>query len=205
MSRLIVTSVITTLAILASGRVPGQEKDQPSPKELLAEIARLKEEVKAALNAVRIRDQNIVRLNEELKRSRKELIAALTALEATKVQLEKLQEQMLEKDRIIAALRAAAGEKVTKNPNFPGKFVKGTITKVDATERLVEIDLGKVAGIAKGHHLEVYRVKPRAEYLGRIRILEVYEEKSVGRLETRLAKNQVLQVGDSVASQLEKK
>jgi hypothetical protein len=203
MSRFILVLGMTTL-ILVAARTPGQEKEPPSSKKLQAEIARLKEEVKALLKEVRRRDEAILILTKEVKVIRQEAVAAQNALAAVKARLEDSLEQMKEKDRIIAGLRAAAGERAKKIPNFPSKYVKGTITKVDPQSGLVEIDLGKDAGIEKNHHLEAFRVQPRAEYLGRIRIVEVYERKSVGRLEMWAPKNRILQVGDSVASRLDK-
>jgi hypothetical protein len=202
MSRLLMVLGIS-IVILAADRSRGQDQNPPSSKEAQAEIARLQKELKSLVEEVRRRDAIIRRLAKEAKSFRDEAVASQNALVPVKNRLENLLEQVREKDRTIAELRAAVGEKATEKPNFPAKFVKGTITKVEVKGGLVEIDLGRSAGIAKGHHLEVFRVKPRAQYLGRIRIIEVLEEKSVGRLESGLARNQVLQVGDSVASKLE--
>jgi len=202
MSRSIVVIGIAVLIFTCASRIPGQEKEPPSGKELQAEVARLQEEVKSLRKEVRRRDQAILVLTEEVKKVRQEAVEARNSAEAVKVRMAKLQALLVIKERIIEQFMAAARER--KPVNIPIPLVKGTITKVDAKAGLVEIDVGGDVGLKKDHYLEVYRLKPRAEYLGRIRLLEVYNHNSVGRLETRLAKGQALQVGDSVTTRLGK-
>ena len=192
-----------SIVILAADRVSGQEKDQPSPKELQAENARLKEELKALLKEIRRRDDAILVLTKEVKTIRREAVAARNSLQAVKARLEELQELLQLKERLIAALQAAAGKE--ENPiNKRASLVKGSITKVDDKSGLVELDVGSADGIKRNDFLEAFRLRPKAEYLGRVRILEVFEKRSVGRLEMRPGKSRALQVGDSVANRLDK-
>jgi hypothetical protein len=65
-----------------------------------------------------------------------------------------------------------------KNP--PPEQVEGLIKGVDG-EGLVKDSLGSDAGLAKGHTLEVFRLKPKPVYVGTIRILEVTATEAVGR------------------------
>jgi len=110
----------------------------------------------------------------------------------------------LEKE--VARLKAGgAGGGKPANPanaeNPPPVFVKGTVLKVDANDpRLVEVSLGTDAGVEKGHTLEVYRLKPRPVYLGRIQILGAVKNRASGRLMAPPGEPKTkIQPGDEVA------
>src|SRR5439155_512641 len=82
-----------------------------------------------------------------------------------------------------------------KNP--PPGDVEGVVKKVDESG-LVQISVGSDAGLARGHTLEVFRLKPAPRYLGQIRIVEVKRTEAVGRVVGRpLGK---IQKDDRVAS-----
>jgi hypothetical protein len=90
-----------------------------------------------------------------------------------------------------------------KNP--PAKKLNGLIEKLDDKDAsLVSISIGSDVGLAKGHTLEVYRLKPQPKYLGTIRIIEISEQKAVGkRIGPNLTGLPALDVGDRVTSSLE--
>src|SRR5262249_21704268 len=70
----------------------------------------------------------------------------------------------------------------------PPAFVKGRISKIDGTDRtLVRITIGSDVGVKEDHTLEVYRLRPRPEYLGRLRIVESHHHEALGRLMPSLA------------------
>ena len=95
----------------------------------------------------------------------------------------------------------------SKDPNGlnpPTAYVKGTILKIHADDKtLVEISIGSDHGVVKNNTLEVYRLQPRPEYLGTIRIVDARHQNSVGRL-MRAGTSTVrqLQEGDIVASSI---
>jgi hypothetical protein len=64
--------------------------------------------------------------------------------------------------------------------NPPPEQVEGVIKSVDG-EELVKVSIGSDAGLAKGHTLEVFRLKPKPMYVGTLRILEVTATEAVGR------------------------
>jgi hypothetical protein len=82
-----------------------------------------------------------------------------------------------------------------KNP--PPDQVEGVIRSVDK-EGLVKVSLGSDAGLAKGHTLEVFRLKPKPVYVGTVRILEVTATEAVGRPVGRMRAPP--QEGDNVIS-----
>ena len=68
----------------------------------------------------------------------------------------------------------------------------------------MEISLGAHEGLKKYHTLEVFRLRPQGQYLGRIRIVEVFEHKAIGRLvRTPLTSARPVQQGDQVSSSLQ--
>jgi hypothetical protein len=85
-----------------------------------------------------------------------------------------------------------------KNP--PAENVEGLVNKVDPQSGLVTISIGSDAGLAKGHTLEVYRLKPQPKYLGTLRVMEVTPHQAiaqpVGRMQAKV------EAGDRVAGRL---
>src|SRR6185312_6399937 len=51
--------------------------------------------------------------------------------------------------------------------------VQGEVARVDDQTRAVEITIGSDDGLVPGHELFLYRVKPRPEFLGKIKIITV--------------------------------
>ena len=78
---------------------------------------------------------------------------------------------------------------------------RGQIVKIDPGDQtLVEINLGKDAGMEKHTTLDVFRPGPQNEYIGMVRIYEVYNQSASCRLvSTNPLKKQTIQVGDRVS------
>ena len=90
------------------------------------------------------------------------------------------------------------------NPNPPAASVKGRITKIDKTDRtLVTISIGSDEGISTNNTLEVYRLQPTPQYLGRLLIRETRNHEAVGQLMKSSVQAGPLQEGDQVASSLQ--
>jgi hypothetical protein len=110
-----------------------------------------------------------------------------------------LLEQIRVKDRELAALReqleAARGGSPAPLPNN----FRGTIKTVQ--DDLVTITPGADAGAAVGAILQVYRLKPRPEYLGTMVIRAVTPHESVGQLQG--PKKSQVKSGDEVAARLQ--
>jgi len=85
--------------------------------------------------------------------------------------------------------------------NAPTEFVKGRVLKIDETDRtLVRVSLGSDDGVHKDNTLEVYRLQPEPEYLGRLLIREARSKEAVGRLMKPPFARSPLKAGDEVAS-----
>jgi hypothetical protein len=179
-----------------------------------AEAKRHQREVEALHDLLRKREKQLAEAEAAAKKYHIEKVeeqtAARAALARAQLLLRQLQEterQVKDLQKEVARLKAGgAGGAKPANPanaeNPPPNFVKGKVLKVDANDpQLVEITLGKDAGVQKGHTLEVYRLKPRPEYLGRIRILEAGKDRATGRLMAPAGgKTPKIEIGDEVAS-----
>ncbi len=81
----------------------------------------------------------------------------------------------------VARLATPVRDRNYENP--PRVNVKGLIDRVDKQDpTLVQITLGSDAGLEQNNTLEVYRLSPQPEYLGRLRLTAVYAHAAVGRI-----------------------
>jgi hypothetical protein len=78
--------------------------------------------------------------------------------------------------------------------------VQGEVARVDAQNKSVEITIGSDDGLVPGHELFLYRVKPSPEFLGKIKILSVDPDQSVGRVIGTTIQGKKIKEGDIVSS-----
>jgi hypothetical protein len=78
--------------------------------------------------------------------------------------------------------------------------VTGEVLRIDQSNRKVEISIGSDDGVVVGHELNLYRVKPRPEYLGKIQILSVDPDQAVGRVIGNTVQGKKIKEGDIVSS-----
>lgn len=78
--------------------------------------------------------------------------------------------------------------------------VQGEISRVDPKNQRVEITIGSDDGLVVGHELYIYRVTPRAQYLGKLRILSVDPDQAVARVIGKVVSGIRLERGDIVSS-----
>lgn len=85
----------------------------------------------------------------------------------------------------------------------PPPVVKGEVLKTrkmrENKVELIEVSIGSDDGLVKGHHLDIFRTKGRAKYLGKIKLIFVSPDRSVGTLEE---KNGTIEAGDHVSTKL---
>src|SRR5262249_30177477 len=143
-------------------------------KAVTAELQRAREETRAVQEELKKRDGSLLQRIQETERLRQQLIAAETQARLMQERATSLLQQ-LQKQRP-GAKRAPA----PAGGNPPEVPVKGAVLKVSPKE--VVVSVGADSGLKVGHTLEVYRLKPRPEYVGRIRIVDVAARMAVGRL-----------------------
>ncbi len=143
------------------------------------------------------------RLREtELERNRRVVAEqARKVLEARVGQLDqevgRLQSE-LEKERSQAlAAEPRAGFVAPRPPPFD---VRGHILKI-GQDGLIEISIGSDAGLMRNHTLEVFRLDPSPDYIGRVVIREVEPHRAVAQFLNREQAKKA-RVGDQVASRV---
>lgn len=177
-------------------------------QQVLAEAARLRKETQLLLVTIKKREEEILDMQKKNKDLR--VFAALKDRENQTLQernekllndYQALMQKNLDSERSAEPAVVADGNR----PNPPSVNVKGVIDKVDAKDpTLVEISLGSDQGLKKYNTLEVFRLNPRPEYLGTIRVVDVYNHKSVARMMRTPygAGRGPIRAGDQVASKL---
>ena len=182
-------------------------------KTAQAGVARLMEENKGLAASIATRDKTIIRIEEDNRNLRAKSIADENLSKAFQVRNESLLEKVRELETKLAKLESGKSggglADVTTDPNRlnpPSVYVKGQIEKVDGKDgTLVEISIGSDQGLKKYNTLEVFRLSPKAEYLGTLRVVEVYNQKAVGRLiRNTFTTRGPVRTGDQVASSLER-
>jgi hypothetical protein len=180
-------------------------------QESEASNKRLSEENKGLLATVQNRDSKILAQEKDITRFRNEAITNENEAKRVQSRVDQLLARNQELERTVASAKAGAtagaGGNVVQDPNRvnpPQAFVKGVIEKIDPQDRtLVQVSVGSDQGLGKNNTLEVYRLDPRPEYLGTIRIVESFHHKAIGRLmRAGGTARGPLKEGDIVASEL---
>jgi len=174
-----------------------------------ADLKHLKEEVAGLVKVIEERTKLLLSKERENRELRLETVADLEKIEATIARNESLLEQLADARRKLQEMESSSASFTSANssdpnrPNPPPGSVKGTVEKIDQKDGLVEVSIGADEGLKKFHTLEVYRLQPQPQYLGRIRIVEVFPHKAIGRLvRAPMTAGRPLQQGDQVASAL---
>jgi hypothetical protein len=181
-----------------------------------AELEKLRLENKGLLDVISKRDKQIVQLNDDRNKFLDQVTQALNDTKQYADRSEALLERVreLEKWKANAQVTAAGGG--TAGPagpairdqgqaNPPPAYVRGKVEKVDPVDRtLVQIDLGTDAGLSINNTLDVYRLSPRPEYLGMLRIVNAGHHTAIGRLlPSRTGSRSEVRAGDEVASSIQ--
>jgi len=77
--------------------------------------------------------------------------------------------------------------------------VHGEVARIDAKNR-VELTIGSDDGLVVGHELYLWRLKPRPEYLGKVRIIRVDPDQAVGQVIGTTVQGKKIKEGDIVSS-----
>ena len=85
------------------------------------------------------------------------------------------------------------------NNNAPPP-VEGKVVELNATGRSMEISIGSDDGLDVGQELSVYRLDPRAKFIGKVRIVSVYPDKAVAEVLGTTVNGLKILEGDIVTS-----
>jgi len=194
------------------------ERDDAKDKMQEA-IARLQVEQLAAQKATSVSEAmkvEIKSLDERLAESQKlirelglqnkdykaETIKARTELQSALDRSKQLLEQLVDRDRKLAAVTGEQAAKAGRDaPNPPPDDVHGRVVATDDAAGWITINLGSDSGLSKGNTLEVYRLKPRPTYVGTLRVFDVRPNEAIGKL-TGTGRAGKVQKDDEVASKI---
>jgi multidrug efflux pump subunit AcrA (membrane-fusion protein) len=78
--------------------------------------------------------------------------------------------------------------------------VAGEVTRIDPTNRRVELTIGSDDGLVVGHELYIYRINPRPEYIGKVVIVTVEPDRAVAKVIGNTYQGKKIKEGDIVSS-----
>jgi len=191
-----------------------------SLQRALSDVERLKVSVTDLNKIIKEREEFVLALQQDVKKYRAEAVANESLAKALTTRNEQLLTDLQSANQRLAQKEAGStttngsgpattdsGIRTGAEPNPPTTMVKGQVEKIDpANPNLVQLNVGTDQGVNKGNTMEIYRMRPEAKYLGVVRIVEAYHNKSVGRLVATpgATTRPQLKEGDQVASWLSK-
>jgi len=193
------------------------EKDKATQADsrsqaLLGNNNRLTQENKDLHELVKKKDEVILGMENDIKTYRQEAFYHLGIAKSMQTRNENLLKQNRDLMKKLAEKEATplatAVARDPNQPNPPPAYVKGVIELVNFQEgqpALAQISLGSDQGLSKGHTLDVYRLSPKATYLGTMKLVDVLTHKAVGQMIDSGGVGAVrprIQVGDEVASDI---
>jgi len=170
-----------------------------------ADLARMRDDVSNLSERLKTKDQQITDTQQKLVSERNTRVATQIERDTLRERLAGAEKQNVEFARIIDeqrenALRSTSPGEATK-PQPPPNDVQGAVTAI-TDAGYISINKGSDHGLAKGQTLEVYRMSPKPEYVGLMRLLSVNNHEAVGIIvEPRNRKVTVLK-GDLVGSSI---
>jgi hypothetical protein len=78
--------------------------------------------------------------------------------------------------------------------------VVGEVTRIDPTNRRMELSIGSDDGLVTGHELYIYRTSPRPEYIGKVTIVTVEPDRAVAKVIGNTYQGKKIKEGDIVSS-----
>jgi hypothetical protein len=168
-----------------------------------AELQRRAFEIENLKAVQQQKDEKMINLETQNRQFRDDAIAAEIAAKAEHDRNIALVAQLEQMTKELDRRHVSGSVAGVTSPNHrpPADDVEGTVVDVDAKNNLVTISLGSDAGLTKGTTLEVYRLKPRPEYVGTISILDARFHEAVARPIMPLRAGPI-QKGDTVASRI---
>ena len=176
--------------------------EQLAAQKATSVVEAMKVEIKS-LDERLAESQKLIReLGLQNKDYKAETIKSRTELQSALDRNKQLLEQLVERDRKLAAVTGEQAAKAGRDaPNPPPDDVHGRVVSTDDAAGWITINLGSDSGLSKGNTLEIYRLKPRPTYIGTLRVFDVRPNEAIGKLTGTGARGKV-QKDDEVASRI---
>lgn len=165
-------------------------------RDATAETDRRRTEIDNLRKRVAGLEDKITKLEDQSHKLRDDAVAAQIAARSAQERNQMLLQQLQEMSREAARPTSTTPTGTTARP--PAEDVEGQV--VQTGSGLVTVSIGTDQGLKKGDTLEVFRLQPRPEYLGRITILDARAHEAVARPVPPVRGE--IQKGDIVASRI---
>jgi len=156
-------------------------------QESLKTQARLVQEIDLLNKTIKQREVFINTIQADIKVALNSARNFEAVARARQQQNESMQDNLREMELKLRKLETGASAEAINirnpnEPNPPAAVVNGKVERVDSKDgTLVQITLGSDHGVNKNNTLDVYRLSPEPKYLGMIRIVDSFHQKSVAR------------------------
>ena len=156
----------------------------------------------------RIKQAEIVRadLIQKLTSSKNSEVAAKIERDTLRGRLDETEKNLLKMERDLETknekqMQDQNAQNAAK-PQPPPTDVQGTVTAVTGDGAYISLNKGSDHGLAKNQTLEVYRLNPKAEWVARIRIIQVNDHEAVGMVVLPSNRKVTVIKGDLVGSSI---
>lgn len=173
------------------------------------ETARLRSEVQKLQVEIADRDKKVGEMEARVKELTERKTLAEIAADSQQQRNKQLLDQVVTLTQEVDKARTRGGattsssgyltEGATQRP-VPADL-KARVLDVDSRSGLITISAGSDSGLGKGHQLEIYRLQPKPEYLGKVQIIAAQAHEAVGRPISGLRATSIKR-GDEVASNI---
>jgi hypothetical protein len=176
---------------------------QQELSKLNASLALAQEAQKHALSrldAARNTASKLTAENAQLEGQLSESTADVTSLRAEvrsqKERIYYLQSEIRKVHGLATSQSVPSATSIRSSPVVTAQPIRGKVTQVDMAEKIVQINVGEIAGVAEGTRFIIYH---GSQYVGDLRVTRVLRDQSLG---TIILSSQSVQVGDQVATEL---
>lgn len=133
--------------------------------------------------------QRLAELEQQQEKERQALAQVQKELANAAARAEQLRQEILKREGKVAAPAPTSR-----------RAIRGTIKEVQDSGKFV-LSMGRDAGLKQGDTLEVFRLKPKPQYLGKIVVVELKADEAIARKGDGLFKD-TLRAGDEVSTSI---
>ena len=176
---------------------------QQELSKLNASLALAQEAQKHALSrldAARNTANKLTAENTQLEGQLSEFTADVTSLRAEvrsqKERIYSLQSEIRKVHGLASSQSLPTVTAIRTTPVVSAQPIRGKVTDVDTAEKIAQINVGEIAGVAVGTRFIIYH---GSDYVGDLRVTRVSRDQALG---TILLSSQPVKVGDEVATEL---
>jgi hypothetical protein len=169
-------------------------------EEAAAEADRRRREAQRAQDQAAVQDKRMLDLERRLTALMNRSVTAEVEAKMLQERNAALLQRIKELEAQQPGAKSPAGTPGAQNP--PPTDVEGMVVDVNPETGLVKLSLGSDGGLARGHTLEVFRLKPEPKYLGTVVVVEVHPKEAIAKPVKPLKAGLAIQKGDHFASRI---